>query len=88
MIENAADFIPVWMLLSGIAGFLAGEAVGDSIRHRKCLQEAKDDLRELLEKDRPTDDSLIKAINQNRKVLYDLHKRICAVTKGSPKASS
>jgi len=88
MIDNPADFIPIWMFLSGIAGFLAGDAFGDSSRHRKCLQQANDDMRGLIEKGRPADDSLIKAITQNRRVINDIHKRVCAVTKGSPKASS
>jgi hypothetical protein len=88
MIGQAADALPIWMLLSAAFGFLAGQAFGDSSRHRKCLQQANDDLRDLIENGRPTDDSLHKAINQNRKVINDIHKRICAVTKGSTKASS
>jgi len=37
MIEEAQDFIPIWMLLSAAFGFLIGDAFGDSTRHRKCL---------------------------------------------------
>lgn len=88
MIEQAADFLPIWMLLSAAFGFIIGDAFGDSRRHRKCLQQANDDLRDLIENGRPTDDSLHTAINKNRKVLNDIHKRICAVTKGSSKLSS
>ena len=39
MIETTADFLPIWMALSAAFGFLAGEAVGDSRRHRKCLEQ-------------------------------------------------
>ena len=74
MIEHAADALPIGMLLSAIAGFLAGDAFGDSRRHRKCLQQANDHLRDLIEKERPTDGSLHNAINQNRKVINDIHK--------------
>jgi hypothetical protein len=49
MIEEAQDFIPVWMLLSAAFGFIIGEAYGDQARHRKCLEQANADLRDQLE---------------------------------------
>ena len=39
MIEQSADFSPIWMLLSAVFGFLIGEAYGDQARHRKCLED-------------------------------------------------
>ena len=47
--ETAADFLPVWMLLSAAFGFIIGDAIGDSSRHRKCLEQANADLREQLD---------------------------------------
>ena len=47
MIEEAQDFIPIWMLLSAAFGFIVGEAYGDQARHRKCLEQANADLRDL-----------------------------------------
>ena len=44
MIENTADLLPIYMLLSAAFGFLAGDALGDSRRHRKCLEQINDDL--------------------------------------------
>ncbi len=52
MIEHSATFLPIWMLLWAGFGFLAGEALGDCRRHRKCLDQANADLRDALEKDR------------------------------------
>ncbi len=48
MIEEAQDFIPIWMLLSAAFGFMIGDAFGDQTRHRKCLEEANEDLRDQL----------------------------------------
>ena len=48
MIEEAQDFIPIWMLLSAAFGFMIGDAFGDSRRHRQCLEEANEDLRDQL----------------------------------------
>lgn len=50
MIENPADFLPIWMLFSAAFGFIVGDALGDSRRHRKCLEQINDDLRDDLEK--------------------------------------
>jgi len=40
MIEDSANFLPIWMLLSAAFGFIIGDAFGDSRRHRKCLEHA------------------------------------------------
>jgi hypothetical protein len=53
MIEHLADYIPEWMLLSAAFGFLIGDAFGDAHRHRKCLQQANNALRERLEQAAP-----------------------------------
>ena len=49
MIEEVQGLIPFWMLLSASFGFLIGEAFGDSSRHRKCLEQDNEDLREQLQ---------------------------------------
>ena len=49
MIEEAQDFIPIWMLLSAAFGFLVGETCGDHSRHRKCLEQSNADLRDRLQ---------------------------------------
>jgi len=49
MIENSADFLPIYMLLSAAFGFLVGDAFGDSRRHRKCLEQINDDLEDRLQ---------------------------------------
>ena len=88
MIEDSANFLPIWMLLSAAFGFLIGDAFGDSTRHRKCLEQINDDLRDELEKARADEQPLRRELNQQRGVLNDLHKRIVAVTKGLEKRPS
>ncbi len=88
MIEDSANFLPIWMLLSAAFGFLIGDAFGDSTRHRKCLEQINDDLRDKLEKARADEQPLRRELNQQRGVLNDLHKRIVAVTKGLEKRPS
>ncbi|MGA8740150.1 MAG: hypothetical protein WB561_03070 [Terracidiphilus sp.] len=88
MIENYADLIPLWMLLSAAFGFLAGDAFGDSTRHRKCLEQANDDLRDELEKARANEGPLRLQLKQQRGVINDIHKHILAVTKALQKRPS
>jgi septal ring factor EnvC (AmiA/AmiB activator) len=88
MIEEAQDFIPIWMLLSAAFGFLIGDAFGDSTRHRKCLEQANEDLRNELEKADANEEPLHRAIKQQRGVLNDIHKQITAVTKALQKRPS
>jgi len=85
MIEEAQDFIPIWMLLSAAFGFLIGEAFGDSRRHRKCLEQANEDLREQLQNNPSNTTNLRSALDQQRRVINDIHKRVIAVTKGLEK---
>ena len=71
------------MVLSAAFGFLIGEACGDSARHRKCLEESNADLRDQLQQPRSQD--LLRELEQQRKVINDIHKRILAVSKGLEK---
>ena len=88
MIEESADFIPIWMLLSAAFGFLIGEAFGDSRRHRQCLEQANEELREQLQNN-PSNTTLLRsALDQQRRVINDIHKRILAVSKGLEKPAS
>ena len=81
MIENTADFLPLYMLLSAAFGFLAGEACGDSTRHRKCLEQLNDKLTDQLEKGRSGEQPLHRELKQQRGIINDIHKQIAAVTK-------
>ena len=83
MIEAPEVFLGV--LLSASFGFLIGEAFGDSRRHRKCLEQANEDLREQLQNN-PSNTTLLRsALDQQRRVINDIHKRILAVSKGVEK---
>jgi hypothetical protein len=88
MIEDSATFLPIWMLLSAAFGFLAGEAFGDSRRHRKCLEQSNDDLRDNLEKAHINEEPLHRALKQQRGVINDIHKQMTAVTKALQKRPS
>ena len=89
MIENSADFLPIYMLLSAAFGFIIGDAVGDSTRHRKCLEQANDDLRDELEKARAfQEEPLLKELKQQRGLIDDIHHYLLPVTKGSEKTTS
>ena len=87
MIEEAQDFIPIWMLMSAAFGFIVGEAYGDQARHRKCLEQANADLRDRLQTAHTCSQSM-QALDQQRCVINDIHKRIVAVTKGLEKHPS
>ena len=88
MIEHSATFLPIWMLLSAGFGFLAGETLGDSRRHRKCLEQANADLCNRLDEVRVREEPLHMALKQQRGVINDIHKKITAVTKGVEKRAS
>jgi methylthioribose-1-phosphate isomerase len=88
MIEEAQDFIPFWMLLSAAFGFLIGEAYGDKARHRKCLEQTNADLRDQLKKAQPCAPVLQTALDQQRRIVNDIHKRVLAVTKALEKRAS
>jgi hypothetical protein len=88
MIDESTAALPMWMLLSAAFGFILGEFCGDLARHRKCLQQANADLRDELEQAKTCDEPLLSELSQSRKVINDIHKRICAVTKGFEKPRS
>ena len=76
------------VLLSASFGFLIGEAFGDSRRHRKCLEHENEDLREQLQNNPSNTTNLRSALDQQRRVINDIHKRVIAVTKGLQKPAS
>jgi len=76
MIENSADFLHIWMLLSAAFGFIIGDDFGDSTRHRKCLQQINDDLREEFEKAPAFEEPLHRELHRQRGVINDIHKQI------------
>jgi hypothetical protein len=88
MTENPADFIPIWMIMSAAFGFIVGEAFGDSSRHRKCLQQANEELREQLEDAAVNAKPIERALKQQRGVINDIHSRLVAVSKGLEKRPS
>ena len=88
MIDESAALLPLWMLLSAIAGFMAGEALGGQARVRKYLEQANDELREQLQQVRPSPSALQQELSRQRRVINDIHKRIAAVTKGLQKPTS
>ena len=81
MIEESTAVLPIWMLISAAFGFIIGETCGDHIRLRKHLEQANEDLRDQLQNARPSAETLHRALNQQRSVINDIHKRIVAVTK-------
>ena len=88
MIEKLADPTPIWMVLSAAFGFIAGEAYGDQARHRKCLEQANADLRDQLQNAHTCSPTMQRALDQQRRVINDIHKRIVAVTKSLEKHAS
>ena len=88
MTENPADFIPIWMILSAAFGFLLGEVSGDSSRHRKCLQEANEELRDRLQEANTDTEPIQRALKEQRGVINDIHSRLLAVSKGLGKRTS
>jgi hypothetical protein len=88
MTETAADVLPIWMLIAAAFGFLIGEACGDHFRHRKCLQEANEELRNRLEEDTTAAEPIHRALKQQRGVINDIHRRLLAVSKSLEKRPS
>ena len=88
MIENSADFLPSWMVLSAAFGLIVGEAWGNNFRHRKCLEQANEDLRDQLQKAHPCEEQLHQALKQQRSVINDIHKHVVAVSKALQKHPS
>jgi hypothetical protein len=87
MIDESAAVLPMWMLLSAAFGFLIGEAFGDSRRHRKCLEQTNDDLRDELDKAHAFEQPLHRELKRQRGIINDIHKQLAAVTKGLQKRS-
>jgi flavodoxin len=86
MIDESA--IALGMLFSAVFGFIVGDAFGDTTRHRKCLEEANEDLRDQLEEAQAYKEPLRLAIKQQRGVINDIHKQILAVSKALQKRPS
>ena len=85
MIEKAADFIPIWMVIAAGFGFIAGELCGDYRRHRNCLQQANEELHERLEDAAADSKPIQRALKEQRGVINDIHSRLVAVSKGLEK---
>jgi hypothetical protein len=88
MIDEAAAGLPIWIFLSIALGFMMGDAVGDSRRHRKCLEEANDDLRDQLQKAQVCEEPLHKTLKQQRGVINDIHKQVVVLSKALNRTSS
>ena len=70
MTEDAA-FFSFSIFFSAAIGFLIGDVFGDTVRHRKCLEQANDDLR----------DQLRQELSHQRGVIHDIHRRIVALSR-------
>jgi len=88
MTENPADFVPIWMILSAAFGFIIGDACGDYRRHRHCLQQANEELRERLEEASADTKPIQRVLKEQRGVINDIHSRLLAVSKGLEKRPS
>ena len=88
MIENSADYLPIWMLLSAAFGFMIGEAFGNSTRHRKCLEQINEDLHDRLDKAKACHQPLRQLLEQQRDAINDIHEYLLPGSKGSAKPSS
>jgi hypothetical protein len=85
MIDESAAVLPIWMLMSAAFGFMIGDALGDSTRHRKCLEQANEDLRDELANTRTAEEQLLQELKQQRRLLHDIHSYFLPVSKGSEK---
>jgi hypothetical protein len=85
MIDESAAVLPIWMLMSAAFGFMIGDALGDSTRHRKCLEQANEDLRDELANTRTAEEQLLLELKQQRGLLSDIHHHLLPVSKGSEK---
>ena len=81
MIAESTTYLPLWMMLSAGFGFLAGEAIGDYSRHRKCLEQDNESLRAELDKAHTASQPIHQQLKHQRGVLHDVHKQITAVSK-------
>jgi hypothetical protein len=76
------------MLLSAIFGFLIGEVCGDNSRHRKCLNESNEELRDRFQEATTATEPIHRAIKEQRAVINDIHSRLVAVSKSLEKHTS
>ena len=81
MIESSEGFVPIWMLIAAGFGFIAGEVCGDYRRHRHCLQQANQELRERLQETAADTTPIQRALKEQRRVINDIHSRLVAVSK-------
>jgi hypothetical protein len=88
MIDESAAVLPIWMLISAAFGFMIGEACGDHNRHRKCLEQANEDLRDRLDEAIADTTPIQRALKEQRGVINDIHSRLLAVSKGLEKRPS
>lgn len=88
IINEATAVVPIWMVLAAAVGFIAGEADGDCTRHRKDLKQAKDELRQELNRAGDCREPLDRELKHQRAVLHDVHRRIVALSKGLEKRPS
>jgi hypothetical protein len=88
MIDESAAVLPIWMLISAAFGFLVGELCGDQSRHRKCLQETNEELRERLQEANIGNVLIHRTLKQQRGVINDIHGRLVAVSKSLGKRPS
>jgi len=88
VIDESAAVLPLWMLLSAAFGFIIGEACGNNYRHRKCLEQANEDLRNELQQADGREEPLAQALKQQRSIINDIHKRLIAVSKALEKRPS
>jgi len=82
MIDESAAYLPLWMLMSAAFGFLIGEACGNNARHRKCLEQANEDLRDELESGRERQEPLRRLLEQQRDAINDIHDYLLPSKKG------
>ena len=81
MIDESAVALPLWILLSAAFGFMIGDAFGDSVRHRKRLEQVNEDLRDQLVKSRANEEPLRRMLKEQRGEINDIHKHVVAASK-------
>jgi hypothetical protein len=86
MIDESAAVVPLWMLLSAAFGFMIGDALGNNYRHRKCLEQANEDLRDELERARADEEPLHMELRHQRGVIHDTHKQLVALVQAYNRA--
>jgi len=74
--------------LSAAFGFIIGETYCGLLRQRKRLQETTEELRKRLDEPATSNNSIHRAINPQRGVINDIHRRLLAVSKALEKRPS